>query len=678
MRYLFTGGGTGGHVYPALAVAEEIRRRQPDAQFLYVGLRDRLEARVVPARGFPIRFVHARPYPRPMSAAALLLFCVWLGMGVLHALVILLQFRPQVIVGTGGYVSAPVLFAKGILSRLGLCRPRVFLYEPNAYPGMLNERLGGLADRIGLAFEEAARYFSAERVAVVGYPVRREVLEADRERARCHLHIPAAKRVVFVFGGSGGSRAINEGLLEALPLLRLRSDLLVLHVTGRYRGPDYDAVRDTGEGLRRLGLGGDTSAWYRRVDYMDDIENGYGAADLIVCRGGASTLTEVGLCGLPAIVVPLPLAAGDHQALNARELERRGAARVLYQEACWRGGTVHSRLPGQRLAAAILDLLDDEAQRLGMAETARQVPVKDSLGLILGELEGLVGGRRPPLLQLEIQPRPSAAPSDPNQLLRHVKGQVESAGGVGSLDPGLLSYLRYQADRLLASEAWYEIPLGRRNVGVKLVGLLQYREQLPLLLAILQDRTPVSAFRRLLGGDFVHPGLLRRNVIDQGIGPLGVATDEVRQALLAALNTDPYFEVRAAAARVLGRLFSPEPTTEATLTAALCDPAPAVVVEAIRALGALATRPEVLFSLQPFHLHADWRYRQELVGALTRLVERRVLAPEAVARDLERILATSPYFQPEFPLNEGIRRLAEVCRAAALEDRGPRTDGDTR
>jgi len=665
MKYLLTGGGTGGHVYPALAIADEIRRRQEDAVFLYVGLKNRLEARVVPRRGYPVQFVRSRPFPRSSSPWALASFFLILGFGVLQAVAVLLRFRPDVIIGTGGYVSAPILFAYGLLSKVGLSRAKVFLYEPNAHPGMLNQAAGRLAHRIGVAFEPAARWFDMKRVAVVGYPVRRELLEVDRERARRSLGIPADKKVLFAFGGSGGAQAINEAVVQTLPVLRQRKDLLVLHVTGRYAGPDYDAVAETEKALVRQGIEGDTSSWYRRFEYMDDIQDAYGAADLVICRGGASTLTEIGICGLPALIVPKPEAAEDHQAVNARELERLRAAKVIYQEACWEGGKIYSRLDGRRLAREVLALFDDEEQRRAMGEAARAVPLRDSLELSLSEIESLTSGRRPLPLSLEFPMQVGDLPGDPNALLRWVKQHLQEVDGIQNLEPRELAYLRYQADRLLVSEAWYEIPLGRRNVGIKLVGQLQYGERLPLLLAVLQDRQPVSPLRRLLGGDFVHGGLLRRNIIEQGIRLLGPVEEQVKQALLKALATDPYFEVRAAAAQVLGELFPPDEPLENGLTAALEDRSPGVVVQAICALGAVSRRPEVLGHLQRFYLHSNWQFRQEVVAALIQLVDRGVLTPGEVAPQLDKILATSPYFHPEFPLNEKLRELAALSQMDA-------------
>ncbi|MBT7593465.1 MAG: hypothetical protein HN559_01095, partial [Gemmatimonadetes bacterium] len=155
VKYLLTGGASGGHIYPALAVADEIRRRDPEARFLYVGVSDRLEARVVPERGYDIRFVRSRPFPRSSSPFALFRFALTLGVGVLQAIYILLRFRPHLIFGTGGFVSAPILFASGLLKRFGLSRASIFAYEPNAHPGLLNQAVGRLACRIGVGFEEA-------------------------------------------------------------------------------------------------------------------------------------------------------------------------------------------------------------------------------------------------------------------------------------------------------------------------------------------------------------------------------------------------------------------------------------------------------------------------------------------------------------------------------------------
>ena len=587
-------------------------------------------------------------------------------MGVVRSLFILLQFRPHVIIGTGGYASAPVLFAFAVLSKIALSRAKVFVYEPNVHPGLLNQMVGGLAHRVGVAFEQAGRWFDMKRVVVVGYPVRQELYKLDCHKSRQRLGIGAEKVVVLAFGGSGGARVINEAIVEALPLLQRRQDILVLHVTGRYAGADYNAVEDTKAHLSQRGIA-EKSDNYQRLDYMDNIHDGYAAADLVVCRGGAGTLTEICVCGLPAVIVPLAGAADDHQAFNAREMEKQGAAQVIYQESFWDDGEIHTRVSGTRLAYQILELADDPERRSQMREAAARMTFNGSLEAILQELDGLIQGHRPAALNLEFPQRQLELPGNPNLLLKHILNYLDEIGGLQALKPRERAYFLYKADRLLESRAWYEIPLGRRNVGIKLVGYLQYKEQLGLLLGILQDRQQVGAWHRFFGGDYYHNGILRRNVIEYGLRLLRITSVEVEEALLDVLSSDPYFEVRASAAQVLGELFDPDERIENALVAALGDRASLVVIQVIRALGKIAAQHGVLEHLKTFYLHPNWQFRQEVVSTLKQLLDREILRPQDVAADLDQILASSPYFIPEFPLKERLQELAELVRPCHSE-----------
>ena len=669
MKYLLTGGGTGGHVYPALAIANEIRQTRTDAEFLYVGHRDRLDAWVVPEQGYPIRFVRARPFPRTRSLVPLLRFASALAIGVVQAALILLRYRPQIIISTGGFVSAPVLFAHGVLAKVGLSRARVFIYEPNAYPGLLNQVTGRLAQRIGVAFEQAGLWFDAKKVAVVGYPVRRSFLNLDRLAARETLGIDQGRKVVLAFGGSGGAKAINEAVIEALPRWRA-AGLVVIHVTGRYKGPDYDAVADTEAALAAMEMSSASSVepegecdWYRRFDYADHIVDLVAAADLVICRAGAGTLTEMAVSGTPTLIVPLPTSAEDHQALNAREMERIGAAQVLYQEAFWDNASIYSGLDGKKLAQQVLALCADEERLQAMGKAAKTMPKANSLELITAELDNLTTGQRPPTLRLESSPAKSGLPTAPNALLRWVQARVEEVGGVEAMERGELAYLRYQADRLLSSEGWCEIPLGRRNVGIKLVAVLNYQERLPLLLHILTDRTPTGWKRRLCGGDFRHGGIIRRNAVEYGLRGLGATDAQTRAALLNALEADPYFEVRAWAARALGELFTADDEIDSALCAALDDSSPEVIVQALSALGKISRNPGLLARLRRFYLHPNWQFREQVVLVLIEFLQRGVLEPAQLERDLDQVLISMPYFKPEFPLGTHLRQLADLVRA---------------
>ena len=663
MKYLLTGGGTGGHVYPALAIANEIRQTRTDAEFLYVGHRDRLDAWVVPDQGYRIRFVRARSFPRTRSLVPLLRFASVLAVGVVQAAFILLRYRPQIIISTGGFVSAPVLFAHGVLAKVGLSRARVFIYEPNAYPGLLNQVTGRLAQRIGVAFEQAGRWFDAKKVAVVGYPVRRSFLNLDRQAAREKLSIDQGRKVVLAFGGSGGAKAINEAVLAALPRWQA-AGLVVIHVTGRYKGSDYDAVADTKAALAEMGIEGEGD-WYRRLDYADEIVDLIAVADLVICRAGAGTLTEMAVSGTPTLIVPLPTSAEDHQALNAREMERIGATQVLYQEAFWDNASIYSGLDGEKLAQQVLALCTDEEQLQAMSAAAKTMPKANSLELITAELDGLIAGQRPPALRLELPSVKSGLPPAPNALLRWMQARVKEVGGVEAMERGELAYLRYQADRLLVSEGWYEIPLGRRNVGIKLVAVLNYQERLPLLLHILTDRTTTGWMRRFCGGDFRHGGIIRRNVVEYGLRGLGVTDAQTRAALLNALEADPYFEVRAWSARALGEMFTADDEIDSALCAALDDSAPEVVVQALRALGKISHNPDLLARLRRFYLHPNWQFREQVVLVLIEFLQRGVLEPAQLERDLDQVLISMPYFEPEFTLGAHLSELAERVHAGS-------------
>ena len=464
---------------------------------------------------------------------------------------------------------------------------------------------------------------------------------------------------MLAFGGSGGAKAINEAVLTALPVWR-EAGLVVIHVTGRYKGPDYDAVAETAAALVEMGIEGD---WYRRLDYADQIADLIAAADLVICRAGAGTLTEMAVSGTPTLIVPLPTAAEDHQALNAREMERIGAAQVLYQEAFWDDACIYSGLDGKKLAQQVLALCADEERLQAMGAAAKTMPKANSLELITAELDGLIAGQHPPTLRLESSPAKSDLPTAPNALLRWVQARVAEVGGVEAMKCGELAYLRSQADRLLASEGWCEIPLGQRNVGVKLVAVLRYQERLPLLLHILTDRTPTGWMSRFCGGDFRHGGIIRRNVIEYGLRGLGATDAQTRAALLNALEADSYFEVRAWAAQALGELFTVDDEIENALCAALDDSVPEVVVQALSALGKISHNPDLLARLRRFYLHPNWQFRQQVVLVLIEFLQRGVLESAQLERDLEQVLISMPYFRPEFPLGTHLRELADLVHA---------------
>ncbi len=312
LRLLITGGGTGGHVYPGLAVAEAVRRLEPDASILFVGTRRGIEAKLVPAAGFELAFVSASGF-RGLGLAARVRFLVNLARGGLGSLGLLHRFRPDLVLGTGGYVSLPVAAAARLRG------VPLALQEQNAIPGSTNRLLGRWARRVYLGFDAAAAHFPAGCGLDTGNPVRAAFLDA----LDAGMSAPRDGRPfrLLVFGGSRGARTLNTAVRDAAHRWRDRDDLELRLQTGE---DDHAEVAAAYAGAGRV-----------RVEaYIDDMPAALRWADLVVCRAGAMTLAELAAAGKPAVLVPFPYATDDHQTRNARAREVAGAARLLSDADC--------------------------------------------------------------------------------------------------------------------------------------------------------------------------------------------------------------------------------------------------------------------------------------------------------------------------------------------------------
>ena len=315
-RVLFACGGTGGHVYPAIAIADAVRALRPGAAVAFAGTRDRMEWEAVPKAGYPIRGVTVSGFQRGLSADALkrnATFPFKLAKGLWDSWQAVGAFDPDVVVGTGGYVSGPVGLAASLRG------VPLVLQEQNAYAGATNKLLAGRADRVFLAFDAAESYFEGARTVVSGNPVRQDLQNVDRAEARAHWDIPDGSRVLLAMGGSLGAGPINGALKLHLDALLQDKSVFVIWAAGkRY----YDTLREAVPEHPRL----------RLVPYLDRMDLAYAAADLALCRAGAITCSELAVTGTPAVLVPSPNVTADHQTKNARALEEAGAA-VLLPEA---------------------------------------------------------------------------------------------------------------------------------------------------------------------------------------------------------------------------------------------------------------------------------------------------------------------------------------------------------
>lgn len=302
MKVLIVSGGTGGHIYPGLAVAEEFRRRDPATPILFIGSAEGLEKEIVPQSGFKLKLIKARALLRKLSYKAISAPFVC-AIGFLQSLFLVRSYGPDVVISTGGYVSLPVVLAARFWRR------PVCLLEQNVLPGAVNRLVSRFAGRRFLAFSEAKRYMSGE---VVGNPVRQSIIEADRGTARQALAV-GDRRAVLIMGGSQGAKKLNETLVSVLD--RLPENVFVLHIIGNR---DYAWVSRLLEGKRIEN--------YRALPYLHDMSQALAASDLVISRAGATAIAECLVRGLPMVLIPFPYAAEDHQRLNAAVVVNAGAA----------------------------------------------------------------------------------------------------------------------------------------------------------------------------------------------------------------------------------------------------------------------------------------------------------------------------------------------------------------
>lgn len=357
MRVLIAAGGTGGHIYPGIAVAKEVMRRSPQSEVRFVGTERGLETRLVPQAGFELSLIESAGL-KNVGLRARMRGLLVLPKSFFAARRLIREFRPDVVVGAGGYVSGPVLLTAALM------RKPTLVMESNALPGFTNRRLARFIDQAAVTFEAALPYFRGKGV-VTGNPVRREFFDIPpKSRDATHFSL-------LVFGGSQGARAINESVIAALP--HLEAERGVLHITHQTGEADFEKVS----------AGYMDAGWNERADvrrYIDNMVESFAQTDLIICRAGATTSAELVAAGKAAIMIPFPQAADDHQRKNAEALQTAGAARMILQQ----------DLTGERLAAEIASLVSEPGELTRMEERSRQLARGDAAALIVDLMEKLI------------------------------------------------------------------------------------------------------------------------------------------------------------------------------------------------------------------------------------------------------------------------------------------------
>jgi len=353
MRAVLAGGGTGGHVIPAIAIAHELKARF-DAKVLFVGTARGMETRLVPKAGFELRLVQVGALKK-VTMATRLKTLTDLPRAVIDCVKMFREFRPDVVIGVGGYASGPAMLAAAVEGIPSLA------FEPNVIPGLANRIAGTMAAAAAVQFEETCRYFRGCKVT--GVPVRRAFFEARNQApvtsAPCSPKFSGERRpTLLVFGGSQGAHAINMAMINGLE--RFHSELpnlVIIHQTGE---KDYEAAAAA---YLHAGVSAEISP------FIDDMPSAFARADLLICRSGASTVAEVTAAGKPAVFVPFPHAADDHQRKNAEVLVNAGAALMIPEQ----------ELTPDRLVDTVRSLMCEDRRRLlEMAETARKLSHRDA------------------------------------------------------------------------------------------------------------------------------------------------------------------------------------------------------------------------------------------------------------------------------------------------------------
>jgi UDP-N-acetylglucosamine--N-acetylmuramyl-(pentapeptide) pyrophosphoryl-undecaprenol N-acetylglucosamine transferase len=361
MRVLIAAGGTGGHIYPGIAVAKEILRRQPESEVRFVGTARGLENKLVPQAGFELSIIDSVALKNvgPLARVRGLLV---LPKSLREAGRLIKSFRPDVVLGAGGYVSGPVLLTAALM------RLPTLVMESNALPGWTNRVLARFVDRAAVSFEAALPYFRGKG-AVTGNPVRREFFAIPERKRNATDEFS-----ILVFGGSQGAHAINEGMTAALPLLQeLRSLLRITHQTGE---ADFGIV---GKAYANAGWGQG-----KVTKYIDDMVSAFANVDLVICRAGATTTAELIAAGKASVMIPFPFAADDHQRKNAEAMESAGAARMILQQ----------ELTGERLAQEIEKLAADPKRITTMEQAARKLARGDAAAAVVDMIEELVSSKQ--------------------------------------------------------------------------------------------------------------------------------------------------------------------------------------------------------------------------------------------------------------------------------------------
>lgn len=362
MKVIVAGGGTGGHLYPAIALVKEIERRFPECEILFFGTARGLEAKILPQLGYHLKKIWLRGFQRRFNLYMLILpFQVVASF--LQCAITIVKFKPDVVIGTGGYVSGPALFLAALIGY-----PTI-IQEQNSYPGITTRFLARMVDQVHLSFKESTRYFkNKKKLYIRGNPIRSSLNITNRNEAIAKLGLDPKKKNLLVFGGSQGAHSINQAIATIIDDLLNDENWQIIWGTGEL---DYQEIQSS------------CSKFSKRVlikPFITDMASAYAVADLVICRAGATTLAELQTCGLPVILVPFPFAAAGHQEANARALVNQHAAEMV----------LNHELDSSKLITTLQSLMHDEQKRKRLAVNLKALAMPLAAEKIIDDMMTLI------------------------------------------------------------------------------------------------------------------------------------------------------------------------------------------------------------------------------------------------------------------------------------------------
>ncbi len=657
IKFIFTGGGSGGHVSPALAVAAELKKNLPDSEITYVGVRNKAEGVMVPKAGLPLKFVKSQPLPQGKSPVALFKFFLTMFSGLLKASLILLTIRPAAVFATGGFVSAPTVFAAWILRKatFGLFKTKIIIHESNVDLGKMNKAAAKAADEVAVSFSETIKNLPKHKGFFSGYPVRSSIAAMDKGEARRELGIPENAFVIFAFGGSQGSRTINRVLANSAKKLLENPDTYIINGAGKPFGKTYEyhGFKDVSEILEKQNLSEEEKKRYILRDFIDNMGLYYAASDLLVIRAGAGSVVEACSKGKPMLIIPISNIGNDHQIGNARFIERAGAAAVIYERTDPLNGIDIAFADGKEFCETVSALRGDTERLKKMSEAAKNIFPGNPAEIIVGHLLHICGlAEKPAEIKGAEFLNDRVLGLNSTSLEKFLKKVKSGAEKPLALDE--IKLIKNKIDMLFSSSN----PVIKAR-ACRSSGILGYAEATPLIIKYAAGKNSAP--------------FLSRDAFAALKDLTAICEEKEKEKIFDAIFkgfVNSYYETRFSAEKcvpVFAKRFGLSEDERGKLLSALfknmSDRCFEVRIEAVLAAAQISENAEIL--LQNFtHLYFDavWKVRSAIFQAFEILIRRGVLDKQTAAAEADKVLITSNGYTTEYELKKHYNSVIELIQ----------------